>query len=120
MYYRLVWWTSNITTPAETGWAVLVNPTTAGIDGGGWPIDDLGVAAGDTVTFNVDLKTTAGASQGGLKVEFWANNAKISDTGDQYAPLFTSWWRTHNFDWTIPPGTEKMIFVSLGQTRHAV
>ena len=104
---------ASLTTPDGTPWAVLVNPTTPGNEGGGWPIEDLGVAVGDTVTFNVDLKTLTGTGQGGLKVEFWGNNVMVGSTGDQYPNVFTSWWRTHNFDWTIPAGTEKMIFVCL-------
>jgi hypothetical protein len=95
------------------GWAVLVSPVTAGAAGGGVPIGDIGVVAGASNTFSIDLKTFAGTAGGGMKVEAWAGNALLGNSGDVNAPGAFADWTTFTFDWDVPAGTEKMIFVPL-------
>ena len=97
------------------GWAVLVNPPAAGNVGGGWPIATVGVTAGITNTFSRDLKTFSGLNNGGMKVEAWAGNAIIGNSGDvrpAAGPAYAD-WTTFTFNWLVPPATEKMIFVPL-------
>jgi hypothetical protein len=94
-------------------WAVLVNPPEAGNIGGGLDIATIGVTAGATNTFTIDLKTFSGTAGGGMKVEAWAGNALIGNSGDVNAPGANANWTTFTFDWDVPAGTEKMIFVPL-------
>ncbi|MDA0294297.1 MAG: PEP-CTERM sorting domain-containing protein [Verrucomicrobia bacterium] len=96
------------------GWAVLVSPTTPGASGGGWEVATVGVTPGILNTFTLDLKTFAGTSNGGMKVEAWGGNAILGNSGDQYAPgaAYTD-WTTFTFDYLVPSATDKMIFVPL-------
>lgn len=94
-------------------WSIFVNPPTAGAEGGGVPIGDIGVTAGTTATFTVDLKNFAGTSPGGMKVEAWGGNVLLGNSGDVRAPSASASWQTFEFDWAVPDGTEKMIFVPL-------
>jgi hypothetical protein len=96
------------------GWAVLVSPPEAGAVGGGWPIATVGVTPGFTNTFSLDLKTFAGPNNGGMKVEAWAGNALIGNSGD-VRPVGAAYtdWTTFTFNWLVPANTEKMIFVPL-------
>ena len=75
-------------------------------------IGDLGVTAGTTETFTIDLITLSGAAGGGLKVEAWAGNALLDYQPDVLAPASAT-WQTLTFDWLVPAGTEKMIFVPI-------
>lgn len=95
------------------GWGVLVSPPTPGAAGGGIPIVDLGLTAGETYTFQMDLKNFAGTGTGGLKVEAWASNALVGNSGDMFAATQTADWATYSWDWTLPAGTEKLIMVPL-------
>ena len=93
-----------------TEWAVLVNPTTSAADGGGIELASLGLKAGETVTFSMDYITLSGTAAPALKIDFVSANSVFDHTGDQTAPFSTE-WATHTFDWQIPVGTEKLIFV---------
>jgi hypothetical protein len=94
-------------------WSIFVNPTTAGASGGGILIETLGITAGTTETFQIDLKNFAGTSPGGMKVEAWGSNVLIGNSGDVRAPSSYADWTTFTFDWEVPAGTDKMIFVPL-------
>lgn len=94
-------------------WGVLVNPPEAGIAGGGLDIGTIGVTANATNTFTIDLKTFSGTAGGGMKVEAWAGNALLGNSGDINAPGSFADWTSFTFDWFVPDGTEKMIFVPL-------
>ena len=98
---------------AGGGWAVLVSPTAPGVLGGGWDVGILGVTPGTTETFTIDLKTFAGTAGGGLKVEAWGANVLLGNSGDVNAPGAFADWTTFTFDWAVPLGTDKMIFVPL-------
>lgn len=95
------------------GWAVLVSPPEAGAVAGGWEVGSIGVTPGTTNTFAIDLKTFSGAAGGGMKVEAWGGNAILGNSGDVNAPAAYADWTTFTFDWDVPTGTEKMIFVPL-------
>ncbi|MBN2163079.1 MAG: PEP-CTERM sorting domain-containing protein [Pontiellaceae bacterium] len=94
-------------------WSIFVNPTTAGTAGGGVPVAAIGVVAGTDNTFTIDLKNFAGTSPGGMKVEAWAGNVLIGNSGDVRAAAPSADWQTFEFSWAVPSGTEKMIFVPL-------
>ncbi len=99
---------------AAGGWAILVGPGDNGAGGDGYLIGDIGVTAGATHTFTIDLISLAGGSgTGGLKVEAWAGNAHIANSGDQWRASGSTEWETFTFDWAVPAGTEKMLFVPL-------
>ena len=93
-----------------TGWAVLVNPSISAADGGGLELASLALKAGQTVTFSMDYRTISGTAAPALKIDFVSGNSVTSSTGEQTAPYSTE-WATHTFDWQIPAGTEKLIFV---------
>ncbi|MEX1115353.1 MAG: hypothetical protein WEB53_08885 [Akkermansiaceae bacterium] len=98
------------------GWGILVSPTVAGNAGGGVPLADLGLTAGTTVTFTYDSKNITGPGPvGGFKWEAWGGNAIKGDTGERFPTLIGNGttWETYTYTWTIPAGTEKLIFVPL-------
>jgi autotransporter-associated beta strand protein len=101
---------------ADAGsWAILVSPVAEGGSGGGWAITTLGITAGVTNTFSIDLKTTGGFSaNGGMKVEAWGGNIFRGDSGDRRpgGAAFTE-WTTYTFDWLVPATTDKLVFVPL-------
>ncbi len=106
------------------GWGILVSPTEPGNAGGGVPISSLSLTAGGPVTFTFDSKIISGASAGpvgannnaaGFKWEAWGNNAILGNTGDQRFSLIGdgTTWQTYTYNWTLPAGTDKLIFVPL-------
>lgn len=102
-------------TPAG-GWGILVSPTVAGNAGGGVPIADLGLTVGATVTFTYDsINLTGPGPAGGFKWEAWGNNLLQGNTGDRFQTVIGdgTTWETYTYDWTLPAGTEKLIFVPL-------
>jgi hypothetical protein len=99
------------------GWGILVSPVDPGASGGGIPIGDLGLVAGGAVTFTWDSINLSGdgGGLGGMKVEAWGGNALLGNTGDQHpTPVGDGTaWETLTYDWTLPAGTDKLIFVPL-------
>ncbi|MEX1115360.1 MAG: hypothetical protein WEB53_08920 [Akkermansiaceae bacterium] len=98
------------------GWGILVSPTVAGGAGGGVPIVDLGLTAGAAVTFTYDSKNITGAGPvGGFKWEAWGGNVARGNTGDRFPTLIGNGttWETYTYEWTLPAGTDKLIFVPL-------
>lgn len=110
-----------IVTPAG-GWGILVSPTAAGNTGAGYDIATFGLTAGGPVTFRWDsinlgvgnTGPTAGAV-GGLKVEAWANNAIVGNTGDRFVTTVGTGatWESYETSWTLPATAQKLIFVPL-------
>lgn len=94
-------------------WGVLVSPPEAGAIDGGHDIGIIGVTAGATETFTIDLITLVGTAAGGLKVEAWGGSTLLGHSGDVLAAGPSATWQTLTFDWAVPAGTEKMIFVPL-------
>jgi hypothetical protein len=98
------------------GWGILVSPTLGGAAGGGVPIADLGLTAGGPVTFTYDSINLSGPGPvGGFKWEAWGNNAGVGNTGDVFPTVIGdgTTWETYTYNWTLPAGTEKLIFVPL-------
>ena len=110
------------------------NPTTNGVidntGGGGWAIwvggdatpltlTSLGLTAGATYTFKVDMKVLSGAPQtnlGGFKVDFFTGVAGAGSTGDMYpspAGHNTAAWETYNYSVTIPGSADGVKLVPL-------
>jgi hypothetical protein len=106
----------------NTGWGILVSPTAAGSSGAGYTLASLGLTAGGPVTFTWDsinlgvggTGPTAGLP-GGMKVEAWANNLLVGNTGDQFPTVIGdgSTWQTYNYNWTLPATAQVLIFVPL-------
>ena len=110
------------TVTPNAGWGILVSPTAAGATGAGYDLASLGLTAGGPVTFRWDSihlgvgNTGPSAGPvGGMKVEAWANNVIVGNTGDQYDALVGTGatWETYTYDWTIPTNAQKLIFVPL-------
>ena len=98
------------------GWGILVSPTLAGGAGGGVPIADLGLSPGAKVTFTYDSINLSGAGPvGGFKWEAWGNNLLQGNTGERFPTLIGdgTTWETYTYEWTLPPNTDKLIFVPL-------
>lgn len=95
------------------GWAVLVSPPEAGAAGGGITISSLGLTAGNTYDFQMDMINLSGTGVGGLKVEAWAGNALIGNSGDMAASGQSASWATYTWSYTLPLLTEKLIIVPL-------
>jgi hypothetical protein len=108
---------SYATVTPNGGWGILVSPVEPGTSGGGVPIGDLGLVAGGAVTFTWDSINLSGdgGGLGGMKVEAWGGNALLGNTGDQHpTPVGDGTaWETLTYDWTLPAGTDKLIFVPL-------
>ena len=77
----------------------------------------LGLTAGQTYTFQQDMKILSGTNIGGLKVEFVPTG-----TGDIFpAKIGTgSSWETYSFQITIPPTCTQIIVVPLGSANSTV
>ena len=107
------------------GWGIMVSPTVAGAVGGGVPISSLSLTAGGPVTFTFDSKIISGAPTGapsalnnaaGFKWEAWGSGTDaIYTTGDQRFSILGdgTTWETYTFNWTLPAGTDRLIFVPL-------
>lgn len=100
----------------DGGWGIMVSPIEAGTAGGGVPIVDLGLTAGESVTFVYDSKNFTGAGPvGGFKWEAWGGNALLDNTGDVFPTVVGdgTTWETYSYEWTLPAATDKLIFVAL-------
>jgi len=94
------------------GWGVFVS-------NGGAPLElsyfGLGLAPGDTITIEMDMKSLSGATgTGGLKMESWTATGNISYSADMNIPI-TSSWETYSWNYTIDsnPATTHLKFVPL-------
>lgn len=104
------------------GWGILVTPTAAGNTGAGYDIASFGLSGGSTGVFRWDsinlgvgnTGPTAG-SVGGMKIEAWANNVIVGNTGDRFVATIGTGatWETYSTSWTIPANAQKLIFVPL-------
>ena len=92
------------------GWGVLVsqvNSTT------GHSLASLGLVAGNTYAFSLDMKSLSGAGVlAGIKLEAWNAGSMISDSGDIKFSTTTS-WATYTTNWTIPASATSIMFVPL-------
>ncbi|MGC6456200.1 MAG: InlB B-repeat-containing protein [Coraliomargaritaceae bacterium] len=107
-----------VDTSADTWWTVLISNGDAPYN-----ISELGLVAGETYTFQYDMRTSAtGDAVGGMKIEAWANDAGMSDgtpdgvlsSGDVRPAVATAdEWTTYTFDYTLPEGMTQIKFVPL-------
>ena len=65
------------------------------------PLASLGLVAGGTYTFVMDMKNFAGTGIGKLKIESWAGGVLLSDTGDISAGSQSAAWATYSFPATL-------------------
>jgi hypothetical protein len=72
------------------------------------PLTTLGLSAGGTCTFFVDMKVESGTGVGGIYVIFWNASGQIGNTGTLYPSSETTNWVTYTFPVTIPAGTTGM------------
>lgn len=83
------------------GWGVLVSNNNVPMS-----LASLGLTAGETYTFQLDMKVLAGPNPGGIKVEFVPTSS-----GDRYysaeqiaaLPKPVTEWNTYQFQITLPP-----------------
>lgn len=80
--------------------------------GGGILLGDLGLVAGETYDFSLDLiDFGAGGAMAGVKIESWTDVGIISDSGDQNFAT-TSQWATYPFTgYTIEPTATRLKVV---------
>lgn len=111
----------------DNGGYVLINNTLGSWGGGivsppdnfysnnqGIPLSNLGLVAGKTYTFSMDMKNFAGSGTGGLKLEAWNNGGgAASNTGDVPASGSSNQWATYSWNYTIPAGTLSIKIVPL-------
>ncbi len=88
------------------GWGVLV-ATDAGI-----PLASLGLTAGETYTFTMDMIQLAGTGNAGLKLESWAGGVNLDYTADMVVPI-TSEWATYSWDYTINAAADAIKCVAI-------
>ena len=77
------------------------------------PIEDLGLSAGQTYVFSVDMIQLSGDNLGGLKVDFFFGGTPNGSTGDKFATSMGAGWNTYDFEVTIPAGTDGIKVVPL-------
>lgn len=78
----------------------------------GIPLASLGLVAGQTYTFQMDMINLSGDGVGGVKLESW-NTALINDTGDMPASGQSSSWATYTWSYTIDPAATSIKVVPL-------
>lgn len=81
--------------------------------GDGIPLGDLGLTAGETYTFSIDMiDFGGGGARAGFKLESWSETGAISDSGDQNFTT-TGSWATYTYDYTINPAATRVKVVPL-------
>lgn len=84
------------------------------------PLTELGLAAGRTYTFQMDMKRLSGVGMGGLKVEFYTGATLIGHTGDMRPTEVAEDWTTFSFPVTIRAGTDRIKVVPVWGPNSAV
>jgi hypothetical protein len=73
----------------------------------------LGLAPGDTITVEMDMKALSGTSgTGGLKMESWTATGNLTYSTDMNKTI-TSEWATYSWDYLITTGATHLKFVPL-------
>ena len=93
------------------GWGGVLVSETSGT--AGHSLGSLGVTAGGTYTFSVDM-ISLGSSlpTSGMKIESWAGGAPLGNSGDVNFNITTN-WATYTFDYTIHGSATSLKFVPL-------
>jgi hypothetical protein len=76
-------------------------------------LSSLGLVAGQSYTFVMDMRIDSGASIGGLKIESWNATTGIGNSGDLRPPSGTGSWATYSFNYTIAPTATHLNIVPL-------
>ena len=94
----------------DGGWGVLVTN-----NGTALPLSGLGLSAGSTYQFSVDMRLFGGARIGGLKVDFFNGAAAAGSTGDLFPALIGdgTTWETYDFQVNIPETATAIKVVGL-------
>jgi len=99
---------------AAGDWAVFVATDGSGTGNELIPLSyfGLGLAAGDTITVEMDMIQFSGdaGETAGLKMESWTTGGVISDSGDVKLAVAAS-WTTYSWDYTIAAGATHLKFV---------
>jgi len=103
------------------GYGIITNGTEGNfaiwVANGGAPLAlaDLGLEAGQLVTFQQDMRLISGDMIGGLKIEFFDGTTFLGDTDDLRPDLIGdgSTWETYSFDVTIDPAADQIKVVPL-------
>lgn len=89
------------------GYGIMNNLNGWGIWVGGEPtplsLASLGLVAGGTYTFVMDMKNISGTGIGKLKIESWAGGVMLSDSGEISAGSQSTSWATYTFPVTLNP-----------------
>ncbi len=80
----------------SSGWGIWVGGSTTPLS-----LASLGLVAGGTYTFVMDMKNFAGTGIGKLKIESWAGGVLLSDSGDISAGSQSAAWATYSFPVTL-------------------
>lgn len=76
-------------------------------------LTSLGLVAGQTYTFLMDMQIVGGVNIGGLKLESWNDNNIISDSGNMYPLSSNVNWMTYSFTYKIANGATHLNVVPL-------
>jgi hypothetical protein len=76
-------------------------------------LSSLGLVAGQTYTFLMDMQIAGGANIGGLKIESWNDSNILNDSGNMYPLAGTTDWATYSFTYRISPGATRLNIVPL-------
>ena len=96
-----------------SGWGGVLVSEASGSEG--ISLTSLGLVAGNTYTFSVDminLGSGSGTADAGMKIENWNAGAIINDSTDQVFGT-TSGWETYTFDWLVDSSATSLKFVPL-------
>jgi hypothetical protein len=73
----------------------------------------LGLTAGQTYTFVMDMQIVSGSSIGGIKIESWSDTAGLGNSGDMRPLSGTTSWATYSFTYKISLGATHLNFVPI-------
>lgn len=78
-------------------------------------LSQLGLTAGETYRFGLDMRLISGSRIGGLKVDFFSGAEAAGSTGDLFPPVIGSGatWETYEFEVTLPPSATAIKVVGL-------
>lgn len=82
-----------------SGWGIWVGGATTPLS-----LTSLGLVAGGTYTFVMDMKNITGTGIGKLKIESWAGGVMLSDSGEIAASSQSGSWATYSFPVTLNAG----------------
>ena len=80
----------------SSGWGIWVGGAATPLS-----LASLGIVAGGSYTFVMDMKNISGTGIGKLKIESWAGGVLLSDTGDISAGSQSGSWATYSFPVTL-------------------